>query len=302
MGGDAMEKKTEDHGAMTAKPTHLDKAMVAIEVKLWMALGTVLLVLGVTLIWAFFGTMQLREDVTGVLVKSGRAIEITAPDTSTLLDLSISRNQMVKRDQVIARIEQDELVHEINAMVEAGAPEAEVHAKRMDLVDKSQIVTYEAGRVMDIYVHAGDYINKGDRIATLLQDPKDGANMKCLLFVPARQVKNISKGMYVNVYPAFANKEEYGSMYGTVASVSDYPVTRQYLFDILGSEELAAEFSRDAACYEVVVNLTTSEETATGYAWTTSLGPSQEPENISLCDASVIRKELRPIDVFFLRQ
>jgi hypothetical protein len=88
-------------------------------------------------------------------------------------------------------------------------------------------------------------------------------------------------------------------MTGIVSLISEYPVTWQYMFDVLGSEELANEFMKMGACYEVYINLTTSEETVTGYEWTTSMGPPKKFGDMTLCDATVIIDELRPIDVFF---
>jgi hypothetical protein len=90
-------------------------------------------------------------------------------------------------------------------------------------------------------------------------------------------------------------------MMGTVSIISEYPVTMQYLYDRLNSESLANYFPEDdSACYEVYLNLVASEETATGYEWTTSLGPSKAFGDLTLCTASVVIDELRPLDVFFL--
>jgi HlyD family secretion protein len=88
-------------------------------------------------------------------------------------------------------------------------------------------------------------------------------------------------------------------MTGTVAFIGEYPVTSQYMFDQLASEELAREFLKRGACYEVYISLAASEETATGYKWTTSQGPNKKFGNLTQCDASIITEELRPIDVFF---
>lgn len=283
-------------------PDQLDQAMVVIDLKAWISIATVMLVLGAALIWGFFGTMRLKEDVSGVLIKSGRVINLYAPEDCILLDLSVSRRQSVERDQVVARIDQTELVNEINALIESGAPADEIEAAQKTLLRQSQIVCYESGVVQDVFVHAGDYVTKGTKIATVVQSPPKGKNLECFLYVPMEQIHNVKKGMQVSLYPDFADKNTYGNMMGTVASISTYPVTENYMFDVLGSQELAQGFMKNSACFEVAVSLVTSEETPTGYLWTTSKGPSSEIGNLSLCQASVVQGEVRPIDVFFLNK
>lgn len=293
------DPESGDNGNIKVSPEHVDKMVSVIEIKSWIAFATVLIILGGTLIWGFFGTMQLRGDVKGVLVKSGKIINIFATDDSVLLDFPLAPEQYVEKDQVVARIEQVELVNEINLMIDQNAPAVEIEAKRDKLLAKSQIRTHDSGRVVDVYAHEGDYVKKATKLATISKEAPDGKAMECLLYVTADRIKDIKKGMSVNIYPASVSKKSYGSMIGTVAFISEHPVTLQYLFDTLGSEELAQEFLKDGACYELAINLVASEETVTGYKWTTSLGPNKKFGNLTLCDASIIIEELRPIDVFF---
>ncbi len=281
-------------------PRSLDKMMSVLEIKSWIAFATILIILGSTAVWGFFGTMQLREDVTGVLVKSGKIINIYATADSVLLDFSLEPEQYLHSDQVVARLEQLDLVNEINLMLAQNAPALEIEAKRAELLAKSQIKTRDSGRVVDVYTHTGDYVEQGMKIATISKEAGELQMLECLLFVPADQIKSIEKGLSVNVSPASISKKNYGNMVGTVTSISEHPVTNQYLIDTLGSAELADEFLKNGACYEIYVTLTPSEETETGYKWTTSLGPKKQFGNLTLCDASVVIEELRPIDVFFL--
>lgn len=279
---------------------HLEKAIVVIDIKAWIALGAILLVIISTLIWAFFGTMYVREEVSGVLVRSGKTMNLYASEDSYILDMSIDRGDEVVRDQVIARLDQSELVGQINALLDTDGDATELAILRHELLERSQIRAGGAGTVQDIYVLPGDYVSRGTKIATIHQAPRTGASRECLLFVPAAQMKNIEKGMQVNVFPASVNKDEYGNIYGTVAFISEYPVTLSYLQEVLGSEELAQQYaSGQVAYYEITVSLVTSETTATGYRWTTSDGPSRQFGDLTLCEASIVIDELRPFDVFF---
>ena len=108
--------------------------------------------------------------------------------------------------------------------------------------------------------------------------------------------------MDVNIFPASINRDTYGNMIGSVTFITERPVTYQYLYDTLGSAELATEFLKDGALYEVYVTLVASEETVTGYKWTASLGPNKQFANLTLCEASILVETIRPIDVFFFGQ
>ncbi len=283
-------------------PDQLNQAMVVIDMKTWFALGTVLLVLLAVLVWAFFGTMALKQAAQGVLIKAGRTITLYAPEDKVLLDLAIQRDQMVAKDQVVARLDQPELVEHITQLIASGAGEAELEAARQELLRRSQVISFEGGRVKDIYVHAGDYLAKGQRIATLLQSPPKGQNITCRLYVPMDQAHGIKKGMTVNVYPDFADKNTYGNMVGTVADISEYPVSDNYLLDALGSAELAMGLTGGMSCFELTISLKTSADTPTGYYWTTSKGPSIQMSDLSMVTADVVLSTQRPIDVFFLNK
>ncbi len=283
-------------------PDQLNQAMVVIDMKTWIAFATVLLVLVAVLVWAFFGTMELKQAAPGVLIKSGRTITLYAPEERVLLDLSIQRNQIVDKDQVVARLDQPDLVEHIGQLLESGADAAEIDAARQELLRRSQVITNEEGRVTDVFVHVGDYLSKGQKIATLIQSPPKGKNITCRLYVTMDQVHSVKKGMTVNVYPDFADKNTYGNMIGTIAEISEYPVSDNYLLDVLGSQELADGLTKGQSCFELTISLLTSADTHTGYYWTTSKGPSIEMSDLSMVTADVVLSTQRPIDVFFFNK
>lgn len=294
-----LDNEPQRETAEPLSPVNMDKMMNVIEIKMWVAFASLLIILASAIVWGFFGTMQMRLDVSGALVKSGKIVNVFASEDCILLDFTLSSGAYVEKDWVAARTEQPELVNEINLMIAEGFPKAEIEAKRVELIGKSRILTPESGRVVNTYAHTGDYVKNGTKLATISKEAPNGKAMECLLFIPADKIKSVRKGLSVYVYPAKISRQNYGSMTGVVSFISEYPVTEQYMFDTLGSEELANEFLKKGACYEVCVNLTTSEETVTGYEWTTSAGPPKKFGDITLCDAIVVIEELRPVDVFF---
>ncbi|MDR2785002.1 MAG: HlyD family efflux transporter periplasmic adaptor subunit [Treponema sp.] len=295
-----MAGQIDEKRELTEAVENIDRMMVVIGIKAWLALGTVLLVFAAAVVWGFFGTMQIREEVSGVLVRSGRLINIYAADEGVLLDFVPAQGMFVEKDQVLARVEQYDLVSEINTLLDSGASADLIEEKRAELLYESRIVSWEAGRVLDAYAHRGDYVSRGQKLLTISKEAEKSKALECLLYIPVDQMRQIKKGLPVSVYPASISRQTYGNMTGTVNFVSEYPVTRQYLYDRLNSEDLADYFLKDSACYEVYLNLVSSEETVTGYEWTTSLGPSKAFGDLTLCTASIVIDEPRPVDVFFL--
>jgi biotin carboxyl carrier protein len=294
------EKSKQNSVANSPQPELIDRMMTVVEVKSWVAIGTIGIIFVAMVIWGFCGTMQVRDEVSGVLVRSGKIIDIFADSDSVILDVSVERGDSVIPDQVLTRIEQAELIEKINLLLRENADNSqEIEVLRQELIQKSQISVAEAGTVYDVYVRPGQYIKRGEKIVTIQVDAGAEKSLECLLFVPVGQMKDIRIGQQVNVFPMGASKKTYGNMTGRVSFISDYPVTLQYLYDTVGSEEIAASFLSASACYEVALTLDISEETPTGFKWTTSMGPSKPFGKMTLCDASVIIAELRPIEVFF---
>jgi len=277
------------------------KPLSVIEIKSWIAFGTIIIILGATVAWGFFGTMREQMKVRGVIVRSGRVFNIYAAYDAVLLDFNLQPNQIVERDQVVARIDRQDLVREINMLMELGAPQLEIENLQAQLISASQIVTHNSGRVIDVFVRTGDFVRRGERLASISSEAQGDRALETLLFVSLEEAMRIRRGMDVNVFPASVNARTFGNMMGTVLSVSEYPVTFQYMVDTLGSEELAREFTRYGAVHEVYVLLVASEDTVTGYKWTTSLGPNMNFGSLTLADANIILDVHRPIDVFFFR-
>ncbi|MDR3013392.1 MAG: HlyD family efflux transporter periplasmic adaptor subunit [Chitinispirillales bacterium] len=289
------------NSGFNSQSTEPDEMVKVIGINGWIILLTVFAIVVGGAAWGIFGTILIREDTSGAIVRSGRIINIFALDDYRLLDLNIIPNEYIELGQVVARADRSALVDEINLMIAQNVTAAQINLKRARLIAESQIVTPEAGRVVDVFVHSGDFVRKGDKIATVSKEATDGSAMECYLFVSVSQIKNIRKSMKVNIFPANINRELYGNMTGMITLISEYPVTENYMFNLLGSRELALDFLKDGAVYEIYINLITSEATATGYAWTTSFGPPNKFGNITLCDASIIVEKMRPIDLIFQR-
>lgn len=89
--------------------------------------------------------------------------------------------------------------------------------------------------------------------------------------------KRIAPGMKAMVTPDTVKREQFGSIYGTVSSVSSFPITTQSAAQLIGNEELASSLIRQTGKMQVVAQLKLDPSTFSGYRWTSSQGsPHQQ--------------------------
>ena len=97
--------------------------------------------------------------------------------------------------------------------------------------------------------------------------------LEAILFIPAEEGKQVQAGMAVRVSPTTAKREEYGSLIGTVRTVSPVPMAQSDIAVLIGNTDLAKQLSADKATVIVEVELRKdSSSTGNGYAWTSSRG------------------------------
>jgi hypothetical protein len=280
------------------KFTHVDagKAASLLTVKMWLALATLLLVIGGGVVWMFFGSLHIKTEVSGILTRNGRIVDIYARSDGFLLDFPIIEGLQVEKDDCVARLEMPDIYEKINAFA---SNETEITALREELLSITQIRSPVSGLIENVYVSAGNFVKKGEKLATISEQINKNKATECLLFVPMNIIKDIRKGQVVNVYPRYVDKAKYGNLIGIVSFIREYPVTFQYLRNVMGNDELARDFLKNGDHYQFEVILETSFQNPTGYEWTISQGPSKPFGALTLCNADVIIDVYRPIEVFW---
>ncbi len=148
------------------------------------------------------------------------------------------------------------------------------------------------GRIASLQKSKGNAVNQGETISTLTTSDED---LNAILYVPAELGKQIEAGMEAQVTPTFIKREEYGSIRGRVADVSDLPVNAKRIQAVLQNENLVRSFSEDKAPFEVRVTLEKNPKTTSGFAWTSSKGPDQTITLGTIVGARVVIKRQPPI-------
>jgi len=158
----------------------------------------------------------------------------------------------------------------------------------------SEVLSPIDGRVVEIKVSTGSVLNVGTPVV-LIED--EGAKLEAVVYIPAEQGKNVKAGLQVRVAPSTVKREEFGTMVGTVMSVSEFPVTPQGMTAVLHNDQLVKLFSHDGAPYAVAVSLQRDASTTSGYRWAVGKGPEIHLTSGTLAQAEITTRNRRPLDL-----
>lgn len=96
-----------------SSPEKLDQLMRVVGPKGWWWINTLGILVGVILIWSFFGRIPITVTSQGVLVFPRQVAQLQSPTSGRLIEVKIQRGDFVKKGQVIARIAQPDLQQQL---------------------------------------------------------------------------------------------------------------------------------------------------------------------------------------------
>jgi HlyD family secretion protein len=163
-----------------------------------------------------------------------------------------------------------------------------------ELGRNTQVVSPIEGRVLELKVSAGSVLNVGTPVVGV---EAEGSTLEALIYIPADRGKTVKTGMEARIEPSTVKREEFGTMVGTVVTVSEFPITPQGMAAVLHNESLVARFSREGAPYAALVRLQRDDGTVTGYRWAVGSGPSIKLTSGTLIRAEITTREQRPLDL-----
>ena len=170
----------------------------------------------------------------------------------------------------------------------------EVTELRAQLERGTSIVAPDAGRVTEIQASIGTIVGRG-KPAISFESLGDG--LELVLYVPPQHGKSVELGMRVQVSPKTAPREEYGTIIGSVASVSVFPSTVEGMTAVLRNSELVRQFSSDGPPYRAQVRLQHDPQSLSGYHWTSDRGGQLDLRSGTLANAEVTVRSQKPIEM-----
>jgi HlyD family secretion protein len=163
-----------------------------------------------------------------------------------------------------------------------------------ELERSSEVVSPIDGRVIEVKVSAGSVLAVGTPV---VQIESEGLTLAAVVYVPPDRGKDVKPGMEVRVEPTTVRREEFGTMIGTVRSISDFPMTPQGMLAVLHNDTLVSRFSREGAPYAAVVDLQRDDQSVSSYRWSVGHGPPIRLTTGTLIRAEITTRLRRPIDL-----
>ncbi|MCI0398570.1 MAG: NHLP bacteriocin system secretion protein [Chloroflexi bacterium] len=160
---------------------------------------------------------------------------------------------------------------------------------------EKQVTSPYTGRVLEVKVDQGYLVDRGTTLLNM-ELTGDDVKLEAVMYLPLADGKKIQPGMDVQLSPSTVRQEAYGFMLGKVASVGTFPSTYQGILRTLGSDDLVQALNIGVAPIEVHVELTPDPATTSGYRWSSPEGPPTTVESGTLGTATVITGRQRPIN------
>ena len=99
-----------------SNPDQLDRLVKVTSPAGWMSLLGCAVVIIAAVLWGFMGHLPTKVVGSGILIKTGGIKEVTFSSQGRLSDIAVSTGDIVRQGQLIARVEQPQVVSELTAL------------------------------------------------------------------------------------------------------------------------------------------------------------------------------------------
>ena len=293
-------------------PEKLDLAMSITTPIGWMGLIAVAAMVFAIVIWSVFGSFTVKADGMGMIMDSSGISKVYALSGGTVDEIYVHSGEKVEKGELIAHVNmaQEDAATRMAQYApelavssrEAATRVHEFDSRRYQKESAEYIYSPYDGTVDEILVGEGSIVSNG---MPLIHVRIDGGreNFKGVLYIPVDKGKRVEKGQTIQLAPNGVDVSQTGSLLGTVRSVSQYPVTTQYMQRVLGNEQLAQWIisSQQSSVMEVNFDLVRDPGSESGYLWTSSVGEHKPITAGSFCTGSIIIERQPPIEKVFYK-
>lgn len=257
-----------------SSPEQLDKELRITSPKSWLALMAITVMILVTVVWSFLGTIPETITVKGTIVSSTvGSNSVYTQDTGTVVSL---------------RVRAGDTVH-------LGDPVMTYRNAANEIV---VVYSDQVGTVSELVVKKDDKFTPGKDVIRVI--PVSQAPQMAVCYVPIAQAKKLQRGMTVNIRLDSLDSNAYGNMVARVVNIDAYATPSAGMSSVLGSNNnLETQFTKGGAVVAVACEFYPDSTTASGYFWTNPKGKTVNVQNGSLITARIVTEEVPPITKLF---
>ncbi len=248
------------------------------------------------------GWLQKRAKNESQLLEKG---SITRQTLETILQsINLTLEQVTENNNNLKQVEALELELKNHGKQELISSQQEVDNTRENLamlryqmeVD-SRVLSPFTGRIVEVLQVHGASVQPATPICSLEPTGLEVSDLEALIFVPPADGKKVFRGMEVQILPTTVKQEEYGFLRGVVTMVGEYPASTQAMLSTLENQDLVKMLSNGGAPIEIRAELLPDPDTVSGFRWSSAKGPSVKIHSGTLCLASIITRERRPVSL-----
>ncbi len=195
-----------------SSPEQLDLLMQVTSPRSWLAFLALALLVATAVYWAIFGQIPLQQTATAALIPTGGIKNVIVAEQGQLYAWHVAAGESVATNQIVAEI--------LPLGKSAPVPVRSLHN----------------GRILQLNTDVGQLLRSGDSLASL-QSTGTGESLEAVLYLSPVAARQLQVGMPVAIEPVATTSV--APMSGVVTAVSQYPVSRQQITHLLGSEALA---------------------------------------------------------------
>ncbi|MEU7423297.1 HlyD family efflux transporter periplasmic adaptor subunit [Streptomyces sp. NPDC040750] len=236
----------------------------------WLVLGVTVVVMAAASVWAVTGSVASTVGAPAVLTHGQGSYLLQSPVAGQVTGILARQGERLP----------------------ANAPVVKVRTTQ----GTSVIRTVAAGRLTTLAAGIGQIVRTGTDIAAVEKVAHPGDPLYATVYVPAEDAAAIPAHAPVDLTVSSVPAQEYGVLRGRVRAVDRTAQSAQSIAAFLGDSQLGEQFTRKGRPVAVLVELTRTKATKSGYRWSTADGPPYAPDSMTLASASVELADQRPLD------
>ena len=256
-----------------SNPEQLDKVLKVTSPMSWLALMGITLIIVVTVIWSFVGSIPETVTAKGVVSAVVGSNSVYTEDAGTVVSL---------------RVRAGDAVH----------PGDPVMTYRNSANKIVEVLSDQEGIVSTLSVKKDDTFTPGKDVIRV--SPVAGDDQIVVVYVPLAKAKKLERHMLVNITLDSLDSNSYGNMVARIINIDAYATPKEGISSVIGSDNyLESTFTKDGAVVAVACELYPDNSTTSGYYWSNAKGASVTVKNGSLVTAKIVTEEVKPITKLF---
>lgn len=249
---------------------------------------------------------QLNENLTKISELQAQLKDldrqVTEAESQNLQNINSIQQintQIQELDVRKSQLNQQKLEKKLQKENQAREIKRNIARLRLELNQKSKIISKYDGRIIEVPVNPGQAVSGGTRLASIdIGDPK--AKLMSVMYFADKDGKQVKQGMTVQVTPSTVKRERYGGIIGKVTKITPFPVTNQDMTAVIGNENIANSIAQSisssgGSTVQMVAEMTANPQNPSGFKWSSSDGPNLKISPGTTAQARVVIGELAPI-------